>query len=267
MAWYQWLYTALNARWERHAFAQAQIVVAVSERVEAELIAAGVPADCIRTIPNGVDLDEFAPGPVDRSALGLPPSVPLALFVGDLQTPRKNLDTVLQAVSVLPELHLAVAGGTNGSPYPALAEQLGISDRVHFLGFRSDVADLMRAANVCVCPSRYEPFSLVLLEALASGCPVVTTHSVGAAPIVTPACGAVLDDPEDAVALAEALQRIAVGPSLASAETFRRAARSAASAYPWSRTATAYLNALDAIAPPGSSSNASVPTVATPAQT
>jgi glycosyltransferase involved in cell wall biosynthesis len=101
---------------------------------------------------------------------------------------------------------LAVVGNTEHSPYPSLARDLAVSDRVHFLGFRRDVPHLMRAATFCVCPSRYEPFSLVVLEALASGLPVVTARSVGAASLVASDCGFVLDDPEDTEGLIRVFQ-------------------------------------------------------------
>lgn len=246
-ALYQWAYTALNARWERHAFRQARTVVAVSHRVRDELRAIGVPDDAITVIPNGVDLSEFQPGPASRSALGLPEDAPLALFVGDLQTPRKNLDTVLRALPAVPGLHLAVVGARDGSPYPAQARALDLAERVHFLGFRDDVPALMRAADLCVCPSRYEPFSLVLLEALASGLPVVTAAAVGAAPLLTDDCGVVLDDAEDAPALAEAMTHILDDP--ARHRRMCRAARDVATQHSWAQMANAYLDLLEAHAP------------------
>ena len=241
-AGYQRLYTALNARWERHAFRQARTVVAVSDRVRSELLDAGVPEWRIAVIPNGVDLDEFAPGPADRTALGLPDDVPLALFVGDLQTPRKNLDTVLRALRHTPALHLAVVGRRADSPYPALAERLGLSARVRFLGFRTDVPALMRAADLCACPSRYEPFSLVLLEALASGCPVVTASPVGAATLLQDDCGIVVNDPEDASALAQAFAAVLDAPD---PHALRRSARRVAESHSWAQMADAYLHLLE----------------------
>jgi glycosyltransferase involved in cell wall biosynthesis len=205
---YQWLYTALNARWEKKAFGQAKVVVAVSEKVAKELIEIGIPPECIRVILNGVDLQEFAPGAVDRQKLGLPENVPLALFAGDIRIPRKNLDTILHTLVQVPELHLVVVGATAGSPYPQLAESLNLENRVHFLGFRQDVPDLMKAADFLVFPSRYEPFGLVVLEAMATGLPVVTAATTGAAELVTPECGVVLPDSDDTQALAEALSHL-----------------------------------------------------------
>jgi len=240
-SWYQWLYTALNARWERQAFRNASTIVAVSDRVRTELVDAGVDSASIRVIPNGVDLKEFSPGPADRESLGLRPNVPLALFLGDLRTPRKNLDTVLKTLLLVPSLHLAVAGQVNGSHYPALATDLGVADRVSFLDFRSDVPALFRASDVCICPSRYEPFSLVVLEALASGCPVVTAACVGASPLVQDSCGVVVADPDDVASLACAVEHV-LG---ADTTMMRAAARSVAEQYSWDRTAAAYLDVFE----------------------
>jgi len=247
---YQALYTALNVRWERRAFGAARQVVAVSEEVRAELRAAGVAPERIRVIPNGVDPVEFAPGPADRNALGLPAGVPLALFVGDLQTDRKNLDTTLRALRRTPTLHLAVVGRVGESPYPALAAELDLSERVHFLDFRDDVPALMRAADFVVCPSRYEPFSLVVLEALASGRPVVTSRTVGAAALLTPDCGLVVDDPDDVDALAAALRHLAQNPTLRA--DMGRAGRALALQYTWTAMADQYANLLEQLAPPSS---------------
>jgi len=207
-AWYQGIYTALNALWERWAFHRAGTVVAVSQQVRRELLDIDVPDPNICVIPNGVDLDEFAPGPSERHRFGLPADVPLGLFVGDLRTPRKNLDTVLEAMRAVPSFHLAVAGRVDESPYPDLARQLGIRDRVHFLGFCEDVPALMRSVDVCLCPSRYEPFSLVLLEALASGCPVITASRVGASDLLPSDVGWVIDDPSDVEHLAQHIRTV-----------------------------------------------------------
>ncbi len=237
---YQKLYTALNARLERWAFRHAGTVVAVSERVKHELIAIGVPDERIQVILNGVDLTEFAPGPAPREALELPDGVPLALFAGDIRTPRKNLDTTLKALVSVPDLHLAVAGSTEGSPYPVLCTALGLTGRVHFLGFRRDMAALMRATDFFVFPSRYEACSLVLLEALASGLPVITAATAGGAEVVTPDCGIVLPGPNDVSALAAAMQ--ALTQDHERRQQMSRAARAVAEGHSWAGMAGAYLD-------------------------
>ncbi|MBD2594138.1 glycosyltransferase family 4 protein [Nostoc spongiaeforme FACHB-130] len=266
---YQWLYTALNARWEKQAFQRAKVVVAVSEKVAQELIKIGVPRDRIRVIVNGVDLQEFSPisqiiapdeltetrhqFPIQnpkskiqnhivasRQKLNLPENVNLGLFAGDIRTPRKNLDSVLQALVKVPDLHLAVVGSTDGSPFPQLAADLGISERVHFLGYRRDIAEIMRAVDLFVFPSRYEACTLVLLEALASGLPVITATATGGAELVTPECGIVLPDSDDVEALAAALSSLISDRTLM--QQMGQAARAVAQQHSWSTMAQTYMD-------------------------
>ncbi|MBE9049035.1 glycosyltransferase family 4 protein [Nostocales cyanobacterium LEGE 11386] len=244
---YQWLYTTLNAHWEKKAFRAAQVVVAVSHKVVQDLLAIGVPPESIRVILNGVDLQEFSPGASDsfgalrkRQKWQLPENVPLALFAGDIRLTRKNLDTVLQALVQVPDLHLAVAGNTEGSPYVQLAASLGLHERVHFLGLRSDVPELMKAVDFLVFPSRYEPFGLVVIEAMAAGLPVITAISTGAADLVTPESGIVLPDSDDTEALTQALQLLASDRLLR--QKMGQAARLVAEQHSWTKMAQTYLD-------------------------
>ncbi len=206
------MYGKLNSYWEKQAFKNTDLVIAVSEKIRQDLMEIGVPRSRTEVIHNGVDIDEFMPGHLDRKQWGLPEGVPLALFAGDIRTSRKNLDSVLKAVKNVPDLHLAVLGGTDGSPYPAMADELELSDRVHFLGFRKDVAQVMRAVDFFVFPSRYEACTLVLMEAMSSGLPVITASSAGGAELVSPDCGFVLADSEDLEQLTEYLQALTQNP-------------------------------------------------------
>ncbi|MBD2774458.1 glycosyltransferase [Iningainema tapete] len=243
---YQWLYTAMNAFWEKQAFQKAKVVVAVSEKVAQELRDIGVPKNQIRVILNGVDLSEFSPGKVARSKFGLPEHVTMALFAGDIRTPRKNLDTVLRALVNVPKLHLAVLGETKGSPFPQLAASLGVSERVHFLGYRRDIAQIMQAVDLFVFPSRYEACTLVLLEALASGLPVVTSTATGGAELVTSECGVVLSDSDDFDGLATALSSLVSDRSLI--EQMGKAARTVAEKYSWATMAQTYVELFEELA-------------------
>jgi glycosyltransferase involved in cell wall biosynthesis len=237
---YQWCYTSLNAMWEKRAFQQARQIVAVSEQVKQELVAIGVPASKIRVILNGVDVREFYPGSAERHRLNLPDAVPLALFAGDIRLNRKNLDTVLHALVRVPALHLAVVGATDRSPYPEMARRLKLSQRVHFLGYRRDLPDLMRGGDLFVFPSRYEACTLVLLEAMASGLPILTAATSGGTEIVTEACGAVLADPEDTDGLARLLHQFTHDPERR--HSMGQEARSIAQAHDWSSKAQAYVD-------------------------
>lgn len=237
---YQWLFSALNSRWEKQSLQQTKIVVAVSDNIQRELIDIGISRDRIRVIYNGVDLEEFTPLSETRDRFGLPEQVNLALFAGDIRTNRKNLDTVLKALVNVPNLHLAVVGNTERSPYPELARQLGVSDRVHFLGYRRDVAKIMQAVDFFVFPSRYEPFGMVVSEAMASGLPVITTAVSGVAAIITNESGIILDDPEDAQALSQAMTELSINGDLRA--RMGKSARAIAEQHSWQSKAQQYLH-------------------------
>ncbi len=243
---YQRLFTSLNASWEKQAFAKSKVVVAVSKRVQQELVEIGIPTDRIRVILNGVDLHEFSPGDTDRSKFGLPQGVTLALFAGDIRTPRKNLDTVLHALVQVPELHLAIAGITEGSPYLHLAKELNLSERVHFLGHRQDVPQIMKVVDFFVFPSRYETFGLVVLEAMATRIPVITASTTGASEVVTPECGVVLLDPNDTDTLAKELGALTNDPE--KRLQMGQAARVEAEKHSWESMAQHYVDLFEEFA-------------------
>ncbi len=244
---YQWLYTAVNAQTEKKAFKNTQAVIAVSNKVKSELVSIGVPSDRIQVILNGVSTEEFYPDvKISRSELGLPLDVDLALFVGDIRTNRKNLDSVLKALSQLPHLHLAVVGNTTNSPYPQMAKNLNLEERVHFLGFRRDIAKIMRVTDFFVFPSRYEACTLVLLEAMASGLPIITAKTAGGAELVSAECGFVLEDPEDIAALGKAMEALQGDRQLR--EKMGLAARYNAEQHTWLSKSSEYLNLFDSMA-------------------
>ena len=238
-ALYQRLYSFVNSKWERRAFHNARYMIAVSHLLGRQIGDLGIDDNKIVVIPNGVDVTEFTPreNPGDRticSELGVPDTSLVAFFAGDIRRSLKNLDTVLKALVEFPDVHLLVAGDVTGSPYPAISTQLGIADRVHFLGYRRDLPALMQASDVFVFPSRYESFSLVLLEAMATGIPVITASTVGAASLVADA-GIVIDDPEDLDGLIKAIRSLkddaklrqqmgSAGRSIAQGCTFKRMA-------------------------------------------
>lgn len=242
---YQWLFTALNAYWEKKSCQVSKVLVAVSEGIKRELIDIGVEPNKIRVILNGVDVDEFTPEKRDRDQFGLPKNVVLALFAGDIRTNRKNLDTVLRGLVDVPDLHLAVVGNKERSPYPKLASQLGIGDRVHFLGFRSDIAEIMKAVDFFVFPSRYEPFGMVVSEAMATELPVITTAVSGVAEIVTPESGFVLADSEDVADLVNALTQLAGDRQLR--VQIGKAARAIAEQHTWKSKAQCYINLFEEV--------------------
>lgn len=241
---YQRLYTFLNTRWERPSFTRAKRVVAVGRPLVSQLLDIGVPAENIELIWNGVDTAQFQPGAPDRAAFGLPANGVLALFAGDIRTPRKNLDTVLRALQQVPELSLVVAGATKGSPYPDLARKLAVDQRVHFLGQVKSMDLLMRTVDMFVFPSRYEAHPLVLLEALASGLPSIVSDTFGAAEFLGSA-GFILSDPDDDELLASHLRTLTESASIRI--QMGVAGRRRALQMQWSVTAREYLRVFESL--------------------
>ncbi|WCM21292.1 glycosyltransferase family 4 protein [Paraburkholderia bryophila] len=237
---YQVIYTLLNIACEKWAFRHADVIVPVSQKVAGEVRALGIGAARVQVIHNGVDVGEFTPGAPERARFCLPAAPFMLLFAGDLRMSRKNLDTVLHAlVQTRPDVHLAVAGILHNSPYPALVASLGLTQRVHFTDMVMDMPALMRSVDAFVFPSRYEPMGLVLLEALAAGLPVITVRTAGGAEVITADSGVVLDDPNDATALARAIERLAGDPAYA--RSLGAAAREVAGSLSWHAMAERYL--------------------------
>lgn len=246
-ALYQRLFTWLNARWERQAFHAARLVIAVSPVVAEQVMALDVPVDKIRVVYNGVDTDEFHPGQEERESFGLPPRVPVALFVGEIRTPRKNLDTLLRAMCELPTLHLAVAADVTDSDMPALAKELGLTERVHFLGKSSRIAALMRSVDLFVLPSRYEAHPLVVMEAMASALPIIVSGTFGAANFLADA-GRILMDADDTAEVAGCVRELLDSPALRL--ELGAKAQQRALGMQWSHTAAGYLDLYAEVARP-----------------
>ena len=223
-----------------------------------EVIGMGFPPDRVVTIHNGVDLSRFRPGPGDRARFGLPEGVPTGIFVGDIQTSRKNLDSVLKALAVTPGVHLAVVGKAEGSAFPAMAERLGVADRCHFIGFmtQDDVAAAFRSTDFFVFPSRYETSGLVLLEAAATGLPLITARSVGGAGIFAPDGALISSDPEDVAFLTKSMLRLRDDPQLA--VDLSRAAQAIAERQTWAAATQRYLDLFERLADSRSPMNDSI---------
>jgi glycosyltransferase involved in cell wall biosynthesis len=171
--------------------------------------------DRIVPIPNGVDTRTFHPGAQDlslRQRHGLPETMPVVLFVGSMDRAHyfKGIPTLLKALASLPEVAaLFVGEGDLRSDYEHLAGDLGLSARVCFTG-RVDIEELpelYRAADLFVLASetRGEAFGVVLLEAMASGCPVIATDLPGVRSVVSPGIDGFLVPPKDPPALAAAI--------------------------------------------------------------
>ena len=147
-----------------------------------------------------------------KQALGLPTQGRTIAFVGN-DYEKKGLPTLLQALKILPEhVNLVVVGNQTQMPsYQKLASQLGLEQRVRFLGAVADVTQIYQAADALAHPTREDTFAMVVLEALSYGLPTVVSQAryCGIAGLLTDGQNAlILDDPKDAAALAALLRSI-----------------------------------------------------------
>jgi glycosyltransferase involved in cell wall biosynthesis len=134
--------------------------------------------------------------------------VPLGVALGRLHS-DKAFDVLLRAAARVPDLWLWIAGeGPEEKQLKALARDLGMAERVKFLGWRTDRGALLKAADICLFPSREEPFGNVVVEAWAYGIPLVTAASKGPAWLVRPNEDAVLVPIDDEAALVEGIRAV-----------------------------------------------------------
>lgn len=177
------------------------------------IIRSGWPAGRAHHLPNFAE--ETSAPPVPRASLATPDNAPLFLALGRLHD-NKGFDVLLEALAMLPVGVLWLAGeGPEHNALVSQAARLGVSDRVRFLGWRQDVAGLLAAADVLICPSRHEPLGNVVIEAWAHTIPVIAAAAQGPEQLIDDGVSGLLVPCEDAGALADAMATLAVDKALA----------------------------------------------------
>ncbi|MCE9547626.1 MAG: glycosyltransferase family 4 protein [Planctomycetia bacterium] len=209
----------------------ADAIVAPSIAIRDELLAAGYPPQRVHLIPNGV---EIPPEPDDPAAarrlartilaeanddLVLPPGARLAVYAGRLHAAKglTELVTAWQTVAQRDRNAWLWLFG-EGPLEDALAEQIrtaGLGGRVRLAGVFDEVGDVLRAADLFVLPSHEEGLSLSLLEAMASGVPVVATDIPGNRQLVEDGTHGLLVPVQDATSLAAGIDRVLSDPAAA----------------------------------------------------
>jgi UDP-glucose:(heptosyl)LPS alpha-1,3-glucosyltransferase len=195
----------------------------------------------VQIIYNGVDTQRFSPEicrphrAAARHQLGLRDETLLLLVTQNLRL--KGVPTALRALARLRRaghaVRLVVAGGKGFRGYQRMAQRLSIGGAVTFAGQQEDVIPYYAAADIYVHPTFYDPCSLVLLEAMACGLPVITSRFNGAGELVRPGQdGYVISDPADDKELAN---RVASILKAGECQRMGRAARQQAEAHPWER--------------------------------
>jgi glycosyltransferase involved in cell wall biosynthesis len=232
-------------------------IVAISEAVKQDLVRfEGACADDISVVPNGVDIDRFDPAnralhrAAIRSELGLSDTNTAVLFVGN-SWGRKGLHTAIEAIRGPEQEHLRLVVVGHGVRQEFLAGLPDdVVDRVIFTGPRAtDIERLYAAADVFLFPTLYEPFGLVILEALASGLPTIVSASAGASEWLEDGVDAVLlRDPFDGIEARLALRSVITRPAFA--QMLAVNGRRKAAELQWSAVATALIAAAPARLPP-----------------
>lgn len=225
----QWFYSS-----HRHGY-----VIAVSQRIADDLRTLYHAKMPMRVIYHGVDLQTFTPeqrpGVRDsvRGACGIADHEMAFLFVGDM---RKGGRQCIQALSRLPSGKLLFVSRSSHEPFRTMAAELGVTDRVLFLGATREVAKYYAAADALLLPTHYDSFAMVVTEAMASALPVVVSRQAGAAELIENGVnGFVLEDFNGCAELAEKMARLTTDRALAL--RLGAAARSTAEQYSWDQIA------------------------------
>jgi len=197
-------------------------VIAISDFVKQQLIVCGIPSTKIIVRHLGVDTSRFFPDSAARGVLAAELAVqPDDIIVSTVSVLRsfKNPQTIIQACGLLAKrsvpFKLIVAGdGAMLSDLQELAVNLGVADRIHWLGYCADPARLLQASDIFVLASTGEAFGLVLAEAMACGVPVVGSRSGAIPEIVEDGLTGLLATPRNEVSFADAIEKLARDPKL-----------------------------------------------------
>lgn len=215
----------LNVGIERKVYSREKTYIAIARSVAEELGEHFGIRERVHVIHHGVDSAQFAPASREpelrarqelRERLGARPEELIIAFVGAYE--RKGLAVAIEALSRLsPEARargrlMAVGGGAEEG-FRALARSRGVEDRVVFAGHSRDVPAYYRAADLFLLPTLYEPFGLVILEAMAAGlAPVVSRLAGGSELIEDGVSGSLIDDPTDPSEIAGRIEKLLMSP-------------------------------------------------------
>ncbi|MEH6402114.1 MAG: glycosyltransferase [Sneathiella sp.] len=181
-------------------------LIANTEDIKQYLIDQGWPSERAHYIPNFVNWTAVAP--IERTTLDTPEEATVLLALGRLHE-NKAFDVALKTLAKLENVYLWIAGtGPLLENLKTLSRDLGVDDRVRFLGWRTDKEALFAAADICLYPSRIEPFGNVTLDAWASGTPIVAAASAGPSAYITHAKNGLLSPVEDFNSMANQIKHL-----------------------------------------------------------
>lgn len=193
-------------------FSRCGHFIGVTPDIVEHMIRSGVAPDratYVHTFSSAVD-----PGVVRRGDLQTPEDATVLLILSRLHQ-KKGIDVAIRALVDLPGHYLWIAGdGELEGSLKAQAAELGVADRCRFLGWRDDRGALLRASDICLLPSRYEPFGTVMIEAWAADRPLIAAAAAGPARVVRDGVDGLLTPIDDVAALVTAIRRVGEEPGL-----------------------------------------------------
>ena len=242
-AWLSWM--------EKRNIKKCREFTVLSKSVKADMMRHyGVPENKITVCYSGVNLAEFNPenkgkyrGEI-RGKFGIGENDKLAIFVGNPFS-RKGLDYLFEALAKTKDVKLLVCGKDDLEPYKKLAEKLSIENRVFYNPILTpEINKFFAAADFFAFPTLYETFGLVIVEAMATGIPVITSALAGAAELITDGKeGFLLKNPEDPAEIAAAIGKL-INSDM---DEMGRNARATAEKLTWEKSAKARLSVLERV--------------------
>jgi glycosyltransferase involved in cell wall biosynthesis len=195
----------------------AHRVIAVSRHVQRQLLDGGAPPEAVATIHSPIVLPEGDGKGSLRQELGLPADALVVGCVAVMRTEKGHADLIdafQRVLAAFPQAHLVLAG--DGMPVferlKGQVQALGLASRVHFLGRRHDIGNVLQAFDVFALPTHREAFGTAFVEAAAMGVPVIGTDVGGVPETMQAGVTGLLVPPRDPAALAAALESLLADP-------------------------------------------------------
>lgn len=253
---YQNFITGFNLTTEMLSYSKDKKYIVIAECVKKELMRFySIPESQIEVIYHGVDTDYFRPLSEDRTpeglnfrrSLGISSDDVVFIFVGAFG--RKGLAKAIEALSHLPKniglkAKLLAVGQGDRQTFKNVAKSLGVSDQVIFAEHTKNILPFYQMADAFVLPTLYEPFGLVITEAMACGlCPIVSKLA-GGSELITPRCsGLLIQNPVDAIEISNHMKMLIEYPELR--KSMGRAAREVTERFTWDQVADRYLKVIE----------------------
>lgn len=255
---YHWGLTKYNMAMEKLIYSKDKHYIAISKAIKSELqVHFGIPESQISVIYHGVDADEFRPAqdtPKGRSeraefreAYDIKPDDFVFLLVGALND-RKGIKECIEAFAKLGKeqrekaLFMAVGNGDRAL-FERMAAENGVAHRVRIVSHQKKVNPFYSLADAFILPSHYEPFGLVILEAMACGLPTVVSKSAGGSELIEDGVsGLLIEDPKSADEIARLMAKLLDHRELAG--DLGRNGRLVAEKHTWDRVAERYVEVI-----------------------